>query len=212
MIEDPVKVFEKLQILKASEVKIGAYTYFMSARIRVKTSIGRFCSIARDIVIGEPNHPLNWLSTSPIQYKIDNKWDKHKSLLDFKLIEIPRESNKVLFGSSCSIGNDVWIGDRVTILRDVKISDGAVIASGAVVTKDVPPYAIVGGVPAKVIRYRFDEETIKKLLSLKWWDFDVKFLSGLPFDDIHECIKKLEELKASNSNIYKKTEYIEIVN
>lgn len=74
------------------------------------------------------------------------------------------------FKRQIEIGNDVWIGDSVLILDGVKIGDGAVLAAGAVVTADVPPYAIVGGVPAKVIRYRFNEDEIEHLIKLKWWD------------------------------------------
>ncbi|MGN1275552.1 MAG: CatB-related O-acetyltransferase, partial [Floccifex sp.] len=68
------------------------------------------------------------------------------------------------------IGNDVWIGNNVTILAGVSVGDGAVLAAGAVVTKDVPPYAIVGGVPAKILRFRFDDGTIKELQKLEWWN------------------------------------------
>lgn len=72
------------------------------------------------------------------------------------------------------IGNDVWIGRDAKIMDGVSVGDGAVVATGSIVTKDIPPYAIVGGVPAKVIKYRFDEVTIEKLLELKWWDFSDK--------------------------------------
>lgn len=75
----------------------------------------------------------------------------------------------------------------------VHIADGAIIAAGAVVTKDVPPYAIVGGVPAKIIKYRFDEETIRRLLAVKWWDKDINFIKRLPFNDINKCLDILEK-------------------
>lgn len=94
-----------------------------------------------------------------------------------------------LKGISVVIGSDVWIGARAAILEGVTIGDGAVVAAGAVATKDVPPYAIVGGVPAKIIKYRFDEETIKKLLELKWWDKDMDWIVE------HACMfEKVENL------------------
>ncbi|EPZ37468.1 transferase hexapeptide repeat containing protein [Anoxybacillus ayderensis] len=85
-----------------------------------------------------------------------------------------------------SIGNDVWIGANSIVLDGVKIGDGAIVAAGAVVTKDVPDYAIVGGVPARVIRYRFNEEIIKQLKVIKWWDIDLNNLKNYEnqFEDI----------------------------
>lgn len=80
-----------------------------------------------------------------------------------------------------------------TILPNITIGDGAVIGSNAVVTKDIPPYAIVVGAPAKIIKYRFDEETVKQLLELKWWNYSEKFVKTLPFEDINACIKLLKE-------------------
>jgi len=86
----------------------------------------------------------------------------------------------------CSIGNDVWIGNNVSIMDGVKIGDGAIVGTGAVVTKDVAAYSIVGGIPSRVLSYRFEEDEISFLLALKWWDFDETWLrqnSGL-FADI----------------------------
>ena len=90
------------------------------------------------------------------------------------------------------IGNDVWIGRNAIIMDGVEIGSGAVVASGAIVTKDVPPYAIVGGVPAKVIRYRFDEQTIERLIESRWWDYPDEFIENeLKFDDIEQCLSVL---------------------
>lgn len=209
LIEEPVKIYESLNIPKAEAVILGAYSYMMSARIRVKTYIGRYTSIARNVVIGEPNHPITWLSTSPIQYNHKDKWGWHESLKDFAGEDIPKKDNAKIFGKRVEIGNDVWIGDSVQILRGVKIDDGAIVAAGSVVTKYVPPYAIVGGVPAKVIRYRFDAETIARLLRLQWWNYHPKHLSGLKFSKPLEAIKTLEEKVKRDETLEKlKQEYI----
>lgn len=210
LVEEPVKIYESLNIPNAEAVILGAYSYMMSARIRVKTYIGRYTSIARNVVIGEPNHPITWLSTSPIQYNHKDKWGWHESLKDFEAEEIPKKDYAKIFGKRVEIGNDVWIGDSAQVLRGVKINDGAIVAAGAVVTQDVPSYAIVGGVPAKIIRYRFDEETRVRLLKLQWWNYHPKHLSGLKFSKPLEAIKVLEEkIKNDNGTLIKlKQEYI----
>ena len=95
------------------------------------------------------------------------------------------------------IGNDVWIGNGACIMGGIKIGDGAIVATNAVVTKDVPPYAIVGGVPAKVIRYRFDETTIKELLDLKWWEYDMADLGNVPWSNVRSAIKMIKRAKDS---------------
>lgn len=99
------------------------------------------------------------------------------------------------------IGHDVWIGAKATILRGVKIGHGAVIAAGAVVNKDVEPYSIVGGIPAKHIRYRFDEATRKRLLALKWWNYDCVSFSGVDFSDIESALTELESRKLAGTLI-----------
>ena len=123
-------------------------------------SIGSFCSFAVNITIAGGNHPLDYLSTHAFLY--------------YKKFQFVKENRDINQDANCkkiNIGNDVWVGVNAIILPGVTIGDGAVIASGAVVNKDVPPYAIVGGVPAKVIKYRFSEEKIQELLELQWWDW-----------------------------------------
>jgi tetrahydrodipicolinate N-succinyltransferase len=95
-----------------------------------------------------------------------------------------------------SVGNDVWTGHNVNIMAGVNVGDGAVIAAGSIVTKDVPPYAIVAGVPATIKRFRFPEQTVERLLRVRWWDLDLADLSGLPFRDIDRCLDMIEEIKA----------------
>lgn len=140
---------------------IGLKTRFIYAHC------GKFCSIAGDCAIGMGTHSLNYKSTSPIFTSPNNgiglKWTEKSCFDEYKEVHI---------------GNDVWIGQRVMIMGGVCIGDGAVVGAGAVVTHDVPPYAIVAGVPARIIRYRFDEQTIAKLLKEKWWNNPESYLKN----------------------------------
>lgn len=127
-----------------------------------KLIIGKFCSIAcgAKFLFNSANHTLTSLSTYTFPLFFE-EWDLEKKNVT------KAWDNK----GNIIIGNDVWIGYDAIILSGVTIGDGAIIGARAVVTKDVPPYTIVGGVPAKAIRKRFDEKTIKSLLNLKWWDW-----------------------------------------
>ena len=127
--------------------------------------IGKFCSIAcgAKFIFTSANHSLKSLSTYPFPIFFE-EWD-----LDVANITDAWDNK-----GNIIIGNDVWIGYEAVILSGVTIGDGAIIGTRAVVTKDVPPYTIVGGVPAKPIRNRFDDTTIAKLLELKWWDWSEK--------------------------------------
>lgn len=127
-----------------------------------KLIIGKFCSIAcgAKFLFNSANHTLTSLSTYTFPLFFE-EWELEKKNV------AKAWDNK----GNIIIGNDVWIGYDAIILSGVTIGDGAIIGSRAVVTKDVPPYTIVGGVPAKAIRKRFDEKTIKSLLNLKWWDW-----------------------------------------
>ena len=139
--------------------QIGDHTYIGGSNKIQNAVIGKFCSIGPEVLIGLGIHPTNLKSTYPGFYT-NPEYYRVEKLYNFD----GEEYKKV------EIGNDVWIGARATILDGVKVGDGAIIATGAVVTKNVPPYAIVGGVPANVIKYRFDEEQIKELLEEQWWN------------------------------------------
>lgn len=148
------------------EVNVGDFTYIANGTHISKTTIGKFCSIGPDCKIGLGKHPVkDFVSTHPIFFSTLNQ--AQMSFADRNYFE---EFEKI------GIGNDVWIGANVIILDGIEIGDGAVVAAGSVITKSVPPYAIVGGVPAKIIRYRFEKDKIEKLLILKWWDMDLAYL------------------------------------
>lgn len=156
-------------------IECGKYTYG-KPRVEVgrsdeprKISIGEYCSIAFDVLIfvgWQGRHATNSLTSYPLNMVIDAELRKNHNPTGH--IKLPRSN---IYGKQLDvvIGHDVWIGSRCTILAGVNIGTGAVIGSGSVVTKDVPPYAIVGGVPAKIIKYRHDDETIKRLLNSEWW-------------------------------------------
>jgi acetyltransferase-like isoleucine patch superfamily enzyme len=160
-----VSIYDNIQV---SGSEINDFSYIsINSRI-VRTKIGKFCSIGPNCLFGWGLHPTNnFVSTHPAFYSLGKQtsitfaekshFEEHKNIL---------------------IGNDVWIGANVIIVDGVSIGDGVIIAAGAVVTSNVPDYAIYGGVPAKLIRYRFDEKTINELLNSKWWDKDVEWLKS----------------------------------
>ena len=172
-----------------THVEVGAFTTFdgeeSDGRIR-NLKIGRYCSVAKRVDIGLAQHPVNWLSVTPLCYFSNGGLgDLHRKSVH--TIPFQNESGMT------EIGNDVWIGDRVIIMSGVKIGDGAIVAAGAVVTKDVPPYAIVGGVPAKVIKYRFSESVIKRLLELQWWNYDLADLGSIDWSQMPQALDLIEE-------------------
>lgn len=163
---DGFNVLGKGTLLHASA--LGRHTYIAGAKI-VRAQVGSFCSIGPGTVIGGlGRHPTSWISTHPVFYSTLRQ--SGASFVDRDYFD---EIGNV------EIGSDVWIGARVLVLDGVKIGDGAVIAAGAVVTKDVPAYAIVGGTPARTIRFRFSEEVLHSLAQWKWWQFDDHILREL---------------------------------
>lgn len=151
--------------------RMGAYSYMREGgEILHLESIGRFCSIGRNVVLGQPtdNHPIDWVSSSM--------------------------SVSGAYKAGCvyaNIGNDVWIAHNAVVMAGVKIGNGAVIGRNAVVTKDVEPYQIVVGNPGKVVRTRFTIEQIVALQKSEWWNIDYAALKGLPFDDVDAFLQGL---------------------
>ncbi len=139
---------------------LNDHSYINSNTYVNNTRLGKFCSIGSNVQFGLGKHTTSMVSTHPAFYA-NNK--HFKTFSDKMYIE---EFDQII------IGNDVWIGDGAVIMNGIAIGDGAVVAARAVVTKDVKPYTIVGGVPAKILKYRFDEKTIERIRKSKWWDRD----------------------------------------
>ena len=151
----------------------------------INAKIGSFCSIANNVIIGGAMHPIEWVSTSPVFYK-------GRDSVKAKFSEHIRANDKIT-----KIGNDVWIGNNAIIKQGLTIGTGSVIGMGSVVTKNVDPYSIVAGNPAKFIRYRFDDCLRQKLLLSEWWNLNEKALQSLgPFStDPVVFLTELESLK-----------------
>lgn len=179
-------------------VEIGEYNYLENSSLDdysytgqfcflQNTVVGKFANIAAMVRIGPTNHPYKRPTMHHFTYR--------PAMFGFA-----EEPEYAIFADRAShvahIGHDTWIGHGVIVMNGVTIGDGAVVGSGAVVTKDIPPYAIAVGNPAKVIKYRFDEETIRRLRALRWWDWSYESLKERLADfrgDVHSFLDKYEE-------------------
>ncbi len=164
---------------------VGRYTYVGRNTLVQNTKIGAFCSISENCNIGMPSHPINFVSTSPV-------FLKGKNYLRINFEEFEYEDCPPTY-----IGNDVWIGANVQIKSGLTIEDGAIIAAGAVVTKNVPAFSIVAGVPAKVIRFRFDEVTCEAIKKSAWWSYSDTQLKSLSkyFDSTEKFLMAIQRLR-----------------
>ena len=179
----PMKGFPQVGFLKnfitRENIIVGDYTYYDDPAgperfesnvlyhfdfIGDKLIIGKFCAIAKDVkfIMNGANHQVSGFSTYPF-YIFGNGWEK----------VMPDPTDLPHKGDTC-IGNDVWIGYNATIMPGVKIGHGAIVASQSVVTKDVPPYAVVGGNPSTVIKLRFEQDVIDELVTIAWWDWPIE--------------------------------------
>jgi virginiamycin A acetyltransferase len=198
----PMKGFPRVCFIKNTvnnpQIIIGDYTYFddpvnsenfernvlyLYPFIGDKLIIGKFCAIAQDVkfIMNGANHKMKCHSTYPFSI-FGNGWEK----------VIPQKEDLPFKGDTV-VGNDVWIGYDSLIMPGVKIGDGAIIAARSVVTNDVPTYSIAGGNPARLIKKRFSDETIKFLLEIKWWEWDIEKITRnleiITSDNLNDLIK-----------------------
>lgn len=198
----PLRLFSKISIFaiiqnsiidKTAAISFGTkfyrssidkYSYIGRNSFVIDTKVGKFCSIGPGCNIGGTGHPLSWVSTSPVFHKWENILKKNFSRHEYDIF------------SKTVIGNDVWIATNVMIKSGVKISDGAVIGMGAVITKDVGPYEIWAGNPAKMIRKRFSDEIIEKLIKTQWWNWEDSLIDKTAqfFNDVDKFLESGESL------------------
>ena len=209
-----MKPFKFLSLIKNSELantvkiypfsrisnsKIDANSYVSYGCVINNSKIGKFCSIAQNVKIGLGIHPTNFISISPVFYSPKNPLGESFS-----------KQQKFIEAKPVTISHDVWIGTNVTIIDGVHIGIGSIIGANSVVTRDVPPYSIVGGVPAKEIKKRFSPEICKKLLKSQWWNmpnsfFEIKeiseiFSQKLTATNLDYLIKLINEFKQDREN------------
>ncbi len=190
-------------VISNPNIIVGDYTYYDDPEdsenfernvlyhfnfIGDKLIIGKFCALSREIkfIMNGANHQLSGFSTYPFEI-FGCGWER-----------LNQQSHKYPFKGDTVIGNDVWIGYEALIMPGVKIGDGAVIAAKSIVTNDVPPYTIVGGNPAKVIRQRFSDEIIMALLAIAWWNWDIAKITRNLEHIVGADIEALQNQKNSN--------------
>lgn len=165
---------------------VGAYFGVACQSYVGRCRAGRYIEIGSRCSIAPFNHPTEWLSSGVFQYKDPRScWDAEASdgyHLDYE----PEKAWTIL-------GSDVWVGDNAVVLAGVTVGTGAVIAAGSVVTKDVAPYSIVVGNPARHLRFRFDEATQQRLMDSHWWDLPIESLTGVDFSNIHTALDQLDD-------------------
>lgn len=174
-VDEPIRIFANCSV---NDATIGAFSYIAPGCLLHRVKIGRYCSVGDGTQILSA-HPVHGLTTSPFPYQ---------TLFRPPFDAPPRIPFENL--AETIIGHDVWIGSGAKLKSGVKIGNGAIIGAGSVVTKDIAPYSIVGGAPARFIRQRFGEATVERLLALSWWQYDL-VSRPLAWDDLEATLDDL---------------------
>lgn len=184
-------VVEPFVIFNANTIFPVGFATYSNANLEPQVSVGRYCSIAHVVRVMGADHPIDRITTNSLTYGQFSNIHLHpvERLGGAKAKTIPFKQKPFP-----TIEHDVWIGQDVLLARGIALGTGCVVAAGALVTKSVPPYAIVGGNPAKVIRYRFPEALIERLLQAKWWQYAFPHFAELPFDRPDEFLDQLGEM------------------
>ena len=190
--------FERAAVMASSVIApqrscfIGCHSYMNDGGyMRGDVFIGRYCSIGRRVSIAAAEHPVSGASSHLLFFEGKGR-DYDESEKELLGVRPPRARHTI-------IGNDVWIGDGAVILPGVRIGNGAVVGANAVVTRDVPDYAIVGGLPARLIRYRFPEDVIQRLLATHWWDYPLHVVRSLPIKHVFRFLDRLDAAAAAGT-------------
>ncbi len=175
------KIFKKTSIHSFTRIynsTLSEFSYVGKNNFIESTVIGKFCSIADNCSIGLAKHPIDWVSTSPVFIRGRNKLHYHFSQHEYKSV------------TRTIIEDDVWIGINTIIMSGITVGKGSIVGAGSVVTKNVEPYSIVAGNPAKIIRYRFEDDIISKLLKLDWtsWTSDTISKHASLFNNVNEFV------------------------
>ena len=187
IIEAPGGIFGG--IAAGAPIFMGAFSYSYSEITDRIAYIGRYCSIAKDVVFGEVEHPTEWLGTSTAFYDPGFIW---RDYLDQRAKDYRHVKPELKHDGRIRIGNDVWIGAEAYIRQGVDIGTGAIIGTRAVVTKSVPPYAVVVGNPGRIVKYRFPYELIERLIRVAWWRYSYDDIGVEVSSRVPERLSELE--------------------
>lgn len=196
--ERPVWLFDPRRVKDCS---FGAFSYVngLYTSSLYDCVVGRYASIAEGVVAGAYEHPTDWLSSHPFLFAGRDQYKTFLRQPEFARLAPDELPEQTVFDAHrpTHIGHDVWIGTGAFVKRGVRIGDGAVVAAHSVVTHDVPPYALVVGQPARVLRYRFGESQIERLQRLQWWRYDLApYKAQIDFYRIDAALDQLERLRA----------------